>query len=128
MLYKAILVAQASSGTMTTRLCRSSCSSALSVIIGPLIYRRREVQDVDRVLERHTVKVVAAFAVFIKDEPCRFKCVHLVGDVKVLVLAVIEIHTASIGEIFPRRLVIQVQGDGSSLNLLWWHVTSFPFA
>jgi hypothetical protein len=49
------------------------------------------------------------------------------SDVRILVLAVIEIHASSIGKRFPKDLIVQVQSDGSPLELLRCHVTSYSF-
>src|SRR5215471_7786556 len=64
--YKAIPVGLATSGSITTCYMRSCSSSTLSTVTGPLMYRRREPQDVEWVFERHPIKAVAALAVFIR--------------------------------------------------------------
>src|SRR5258708_4677539 len=125
MLYKAIPVQLAGSGNITMR---SSRSCGLSAVTGPLMYRRREAENVEGVFERHAIKAVTALAIFVEDRPHRIKRVHAVGNLGKVILAVIEIHTSSTGKRLPKRLVVQVQGNGSPLELLWCHVTSSPFA
>ena len=59
------------------------------------MYRRREAQHVDRIFERHAIKAIAALAIFVENGTHCFKRVHLVSDMWVLILAVIETHAAN---------------------------------
>jgi hypothetical protein len=58
------------SGNSTTWLRRAFRSSWLSAMIGPLMERRREAQDVERAGQSHVIKTIAALTIFIKNTAC----------------------------------------------------------
>ena len=121
--YKPIPVGLATSGSITACFTRSCSSSTLSAVSGSLRYRRREPQDVQWLFERHPIKAVAAFAVFIKHVASCIKGVHAGSDMREVILTVIEIPTSSLSKCLPKRLILSnptslEHGDGPSISSL----------
>src|SRR6266702_3742686 len=65
---------------------------------------QKEAQNVKRAVESHTIKVVAARAVFIKNATYCIKRPHAGGNMGDVILAVIKIHTSSLDKSFLERL------------------------